>query len=84
MPKLKSPIPGYGQMTARRGKYDYPPPPWPLSDDPRTDACTHDWTNRWGAVGERQHLCLHCDRWIWELEIHAVRVIPPEGWKRTR
>lgn len=48
------------------GKYDTPPPPWPLGSDPRTPDCVHDWSAQWGQAGERQILCGHCQRWIWE------------------
>lgn len=72
MPRLRSPHEGFGQMAGARPKYDVPPPPWPKGDDPRTPECRHDWTTQWGQIGERQHQCKHCDRWIWERAIWPV------------
>lgn len=64
----------YGPPTQPRtnSERDLPPPPWPLSPDPRTDDCTHHWDGTWGVVGERQRQCNHCKRWIWEHSIWAL------------
>lgn len=42
-----------------------PPPPWPVKDS-RTESCPHLWDEVWGVKGERQRLCVFCQRYVWE------------------
>lgn len=70
-----SPLPGFLSMSAPVVEPHEPLLGY-VPDDPRKTECEHGWNDGWGKGGERQHLCSHCKRWIWE---HSITARPISG-----